>query len=208
MHLTETEETPWSGQSVSPLFSRCWGWGGRARGSNGRRFRGGVLLVRGDGVRGGAGGEGGDLGYTGGAKKNPEYEEVSSGTTGHAEAVKVVFDPAKITYVQLLGIFWHSVDPLSAGGQFCDRGNQYRSGIFYLNEAQRKEAEASKKVIQAQLKENVVTEITKAGEFYPAEEYHQDFYKKNPVRYSSYRLGCGRDRRLKEISGAAAVVAH
>lgn len=147
-------------------------------------------------------------GYSGGFKKNPSYEEVSSGATGHAESVRVVFDPAKISYARLLEIFWHSVDPLSAGGQFCDRGNQYRSAIFYLDESQRKAAEDSKKNIEAQLKQAVATEITRAGEFYPAEEYHQDFFKKNPIRYSSYRTGCGRDRRLKELWGAAATGAH
>jgi peptide-methionine (S)-S-oxide reductase len=147
-------------------------------------------------------------GYTGGSRRNPAYEEVSAGTTGHAESVKVVYDPAKITYVQLLGIFWHSVDPLSGGGQFCDRGNQYRSAIFYLDEGQRKAAETSKKIIEKQLKDTVVTEITRAGEFWPAEEYHQDFFKKNPLRYSTYRAGCGRDRRLRELWGDSAVVAH
>jgi peptide-methionine (S)-S-oxide reductase len=147
-------------------------------------------------------------GYTGGTKKNPAYEEVSSGTTGHAESVHVIFDPAKISYAKLLEIFWHSVDPLSAGGQFCDRGNQYRSAIFYLDDAQKKAAEESKRAIEVQLKKSVVTEITKATEFYPAEEHHQDFFKKNPVRYHSYREGCGRDKRLRELWGAAAIVAH
>jgi peptide-methionine (S)-S-oxide reductase len=147
-------------------------------------------------------------GYSGGAKKNPAYEEVSSGTTGHAESVRVTFDPSKISYARLLEIFWHSVDPTDRGGQFCDRGNQYRSAVFYLDDAQRRAAEESKKAIEAQLKRPVATEITKAGEFYPAEEYHQDFYKKNPGRYYSYREGCGRDRRLRELWGAAAVVAH
>ncbi|MSP61689.1 MAG: peptide-methionine (S)-S-oxide reductase [Myxococcales bacterium] len=143
-------------------------------------------------------------GYTGGVKKSPTYDEVSAGTTAHAEAVRVVFDPAKITYARLLEIFWRSVDPLSANGQFCDRGTQYRSGIFYLDDAQKRAADESKKRVQAQLKGAVVTEVTKAAEFYPAEEYHQDFFKKNPVRYQGYRLGCGRDRRLKELWGAGA----
>jgi peptide-methionine (S)-S-oxide reductase len=147
-------------------------------------------------------------GYTGGFKKNPTYEEVSSGSTGHAESVRVVYDPSKISYARLLEIFWHSVDPLSAGGQFCDRGTQYRSAIFYLDDAQKKAAEESKKQIEAQLKQPVATEVVKAGEFYPAEDYHQDFYKKNPTRYYSYRLGCGRDRRLKELWGSQAIVAH
>ncbi|HZS38138.1 MAG TPA: peptide-methionine (S)-S-oxide reductase MsrA [Polyangia bacterium] len=147
-------------------------------------------------------------GYTGGTRKNPTYEEVSSGSTGHAESVHVIFDPAKISYAKLLEIFWHSVDPVSAGGQFCDRGNQYRSVIFYLDESQKKAAEESKAIVEKQLKQPIATEITKAGEFYPAEEYHQDFFKKNPVRYSSYRLGCGRDRRLREIWGDKAIVQH
>jgi peptide-methionine (S)-S-oxide reductase len=143
-------------------------------------------------------------GYTGGTKKDPSYEEVSSGTTGHAESVRVVFDPAKISYAKLLEIFWHNVDPFSANGQFCDRGNQYRSAIFYLDDAQKKAAEQSKREVEARFKQPVATEIVKAGPFYPAEEYHQDFYKKNPDRYSSYRLGCGRDRRLREVWGASA----
>ena len=147
-------------------------------------------------------------GYTGGTRKNPTYEEVSSGSTGHAESVHVIFDPAKISYAKLLEIFWHSVDPVSAGGQFCDRGNQYRSVIFYLDESQKKAAEESKAIVEKQLKQPIATEITKAGEFYPAEEYHQDFFKKNPVRYSSYRLGCGRDRRLRELWGDKAIVQH
>ncbi len=141
-------------------------------------------------------------GYTGGTKKNPTYGEVSSGGTGHAESVKVTYDPAKISYAKLLDIFWHNVDPVSANGQFCDRGNQYRSAIFYLDEEQRKEAEASKKTLK--LSGTIATEITKATEFYPAEEYHQDFYKKNPARYYSYRSVCGRDRRLKELWGDSA----
>ncbi len=145
-------------------------------------------------------------GYTGGSKKNPSYEEVSSGSTGHAESVRVLFDPAKINYARLLDIFWHNVDPTSEGGQFCDRGTQYRSAIFYLDDAQKKAAEDSKKAIDAskKLPGPIVTEITRAAQFYAAEEYHQDFYKKNPSRYQSYRSGCGRDRRLKELWGEPA----
>jgi peptide-methionine (S)-S-oxide reductase len=145
-------------------------------------------------------------GYTGGTKKDPAYEEVSAGTTGHAEAVRVVFDPTKITYAKLLEVFWHNVDPTTANAQFCDHGTQYRSGIFYLDAAQKKAAEASRDAIVASKRfaKPIVTEITAAGPFYAAEEYHQDFYKKNPVRYQSYRLGCGRDNRLKELWGAAA----
>lgn len=145
-------------------------------------------------------------GYTGGSKKNPTYEEVSSGSTGHAESVRVTFDPAKISYAKLLEIFWHNVDPVSANGQFCDRGNQYRAGIFYRDAAQKRAAEESKRALETgkKLDGPIAVEVTQAGEFYPAEEYHQDFYKKNPGRYQSYRAGCGRDRRLKEVWGAAA----
>jgi peptide-methionine (S)-S-oxide reductase len=145
-------------------------------------------------------------GYTGGSKKNPSYEEVSSGTTGHAESVKVTYDPAQISYAKLLDIFWHNVDPLSAEGQFCDRGTQYRSAIFYVDDAQKKAAEESKRKLEASKRFNrpIVTEITRATTFYPAEEYHQDFYKKDPFRYQSYRAGCGRDRRLKELWGESA----
>jgi peptide-methionine (S)-S-oxide reductase len=143
-------------------------------------------------------------GYAGGKKDKPTYEEVGSGATGHAEAVRVLYDPSKVTYAHLLEVFWHNVDPLSANGQFCDRGPQYRSAIFYLDEAQKKAAEASKKAIEQKLKAKVVTEIAPPGPFFPAEDYHQDFYKKNPARYQSYRLGCGRDRRLQELWGPEA----
>jgi peptide-methionine (S)-S-oxide reductase len=143
-------------------------------------------------------------GFSGGNTKNPSYEEVSAGGTGHAESVRVVYDPAKTSYAKLLELFWHNVDPFSAEGQFCDRGHQYRSAIFYLDEAQQKAAEASKRAVEAQLKHHVVTEVVAAGPFYPAEEYHQDFYRKNPGRYYSYRAGCGRDARLKDVWGAAA----
>lgn len=145
-------------------------------------------------------------GYTGGTQKNPTYEEVSSGTTGHAESVRVTFDPKKISYERLLQIFWHNIDPVSANGQFCDRGNQYRSAIFYLDDAQRRAAEASKRAVEAEkhFSQPIATEITRATTFYPAEEYHQDFYKKNPIRYHSYRTACGRDARLREVWGAAA----
>jgi len=143
-------------------------------------------------------------GYAGGTKKDPAYEEVSSGGTGHAESVQVTYDPAKISYERLLDAFWHNVDPLSADGQFCDRGNQYRSVIFYGNETERRLAEESKKKVEQRLHATVVTQIVPAGTFYPAEEYHQHFYKKNPLRYHEYRNGCGRDRRLKELWGAEA----
>lgn len=145
-------------------------------------------------------------GYTGGQKKDPTYEEVSSGGTGHAESVQVLYDPSKISYEKLLDIFWHNVDPFQANGQFCDIGNQYRSAIFYRDEAQRAAAEASKRKLEedSRFRGKIVTQIVPASTFYPAEEYHQDFYKKDPVRYHSYRTGCGRDARLKAIWGAAA----
>lgn len=143
-------------------------------------------------------------GYTGGAKRNPTYREVSSGGgTGHAEAVQVVYDPAKVSYEKLLQVFWVNVDPTDAGGQFCDRGSQYRTGIFVHDATQRKLAEASKAALEKSkpFKEPVVTEIVPAGEFWAAEDYHQDYYKKNPLRYKYYRNGCGRDQRLQALWG-------
>jgi len=140
-------------------------------------------------------------GYIGGTKKNPTYEEVSAGTTGHTEAVQITYEPAKISYEKLLEVFWRNIDPLTANAQFCDQGSQYRSGIFYHDESQKKLAEASKKRIQGRFKQPVVTEIVRAAEFYPAEDYHQDYYKKNPIRYKIYRYGCGRDQRLEELWG-------
>jgi peptide-methionine (S)-S-oxide reductase len=145
-------------------------------------------------------------GFDGGQVKNPTYEQVSAGGTGHAESVEVVFDPSRTSYEKLLEVFWHNVDLFDAGGQFCDRGSQYRSAIFYQGEAQKAAAEASKAKLeeQPQFKGKIATQIVPAGPFYRAEEYHQDFYKKNPIRYNEYRLGCGRDARLKQIWGAAA----
>lgn len=145
-------------------------------------------------------------GYTGGHKKDPAYEEVSAGRTGHAEAVQVVYDPAKVTYDKLLNIFWHNIDPTTKDRQFCDSGDQYRSAIFYHNEVQHRLALQSKAQLEKtkSFKGPVVTEIVQATEFYPAEEYHQHYYKKNPVRYKFYRTNCGRDRRLKELWGSAA----
>ncbi len=140
-------------------------------------------------------------GYIGGTKKNPTYEEVSAGTTGHTEAVQITYDPKKISYEKLLDVFWRNIDPLTANAQFCDSGSQYRSGIFYHDEAQKKLAEASKKRLQGRFKQPIVTEIVRASEFYPAEDYHQDYYKKNPIRYKIYRYGCGRDQRLQELWG-------
>jgi peptide-methionine (S)-S-oxide reductase len=144
-------------------------------------------------------------GYTGGTVKRPSYEQVSSGTTGHAEAVDVVYDPSKVTYEQLLDVFWHNVDPLDGGGQFCDRGNQYRTAIFYHDAEQQRLAEASKQALEAsgKLKKKIVTEIVPAGEFYAAEDYHQEYYIRNPIRYKYYRFNCGRDDRLKQLWGEA-----
>lgn len=142
-------------------------------------------------------------GYIGGTKKNPTYEEVSNGTTGHTEAVQVTYDPKKVTYEKLLEVFWRNIDPLTANAQFCDSGSQYRSGVFYHDEIQKKLAEASRKEIAKRFKEPIVTEITAATQFYPAEDYHQDYYKKNPLRYNFYRSGCGRDRRLEQLWGAS-----
>jgi len=144
-------------------------------------------------------------GYTGGHTVNPTYEEVNTHTTGHVEAVKVTYDPAKISYDQLLDIFWHNVDPTDGGGQFCDRGNTYVSEIFTLNDTQKTLAEASKARAKSWLKMDkpIVTTIRDAAPFYDAEDYHQDYYKKNPEHYRSYRLGCGRDARLKELWGEA-----
>lgn len=142
-------------------------------------------------------------GYTGGHKDNPTYHEVSAGGTGHAESVQVVFDPTRVGYKKLLDVYWHNIDPTSPNRQFCDAGTQYRSAIFYMNDEQKKLAEES----LAELKKNkpfkgpIVTEITAATKFYPAEDYHQDYYQKNPVRYKFYRYGCGRDARLEELWG-------
>lgn len=146
------------------------------------------------------------VGYTGGRTKNPTYEEVSGGGTGHAEAVQIVYDPAKITYAKLLDIFWRNVDPLTKDAQFCDHGSQYRSGIFYHDDGQKTLAETSKKTLEESKRfpSPIVTEIVPASEFFHAEEYHQHYYKKNPIRYKYYRYGCGRDRRLQELWGKEA----
>jgi peptide-methionine (S)-S-oxide reductase len=142
-------------------------------------------------------------GYSGGQKKNPTYEEVSAGGTGHAEVVRIVYDPARIGYAELLKVFWTNIDPLDAKGQFCDKGDQYRSAIFYHDEDQKRLAEESKRGISGSGKPigPIATRIEKAGEFYPAEEYHQDYYLKNPIRYKYYRFSCGRDRRLEQLWG-------
>jgi peptide-methionine (S)-S-oxide reductase len=144
------------------------------------------------------------VGYAGGTKTNPTYEEVSSGGTGHAESVQVVYDPRKVTYEKLLEVFWHNVDPLAKNGQFCDHGTQYRTAIFFHDDIQKRAAEESKNKVQAAFKLPILTEITAAGTFWPAEDYHQSYYKKNPIRYKIYRSGCGRDARLKELWGEAA----
>jgi peptide-methionine (S)-S-oxide reductase len=146
------------------------------------------------------------VGYTGGKVKDPTYKQVSAGGTGHAEAVQIVYDPSKTGYETLLDIFWHNIDPTVTDRQFCDTGSQYRSGIFYHSEEQELLARKSKETLSKSksFKEPIVTEITMASEFYPAEEYHQHYYKKNPIRYRYYRSGCGRDRRLKQLWGEAA----
>ena len=143
------------------------------------------------------------VGYTGGHTKNPTYEEVSSGRTGHLEAVQVSYDPATVSYEKLVDAFWHSIDPVSADGQFCDFGPQYRTAIFYRDSAQRRVAEDSKRQLEtsARFGPPIATAIQPATEFYRAEEYHQHYYRKNPVRYNLYRVGCGRDRRLAELWG-------
>jgi peptide-methionine (S)-S-oxide reductase len=145
----------------------------------------------------------GSSGYIGGHKADPTYAEVSSGGTGHTEAVEVLYDPAKISYERLLDVFWRNVDPTVRDRQFCDTGSQYRTGIFFHDETQKRLAEQSKHALEKSkpFKETIVTEIVPAGRFYPAEEYHQDYYKKNPLRYKFYRTSCGRDRRLEQLWG-------
>ena len=142
-------------------------------------------------------------GYTGGHKRSPTYKEVSAGGTGHAEAVQVVYDPRKISYAQLLDVFWHNIDPITPDRQFCDVGNQYRSAIFVHDEMQRRIAEQSKKELNTagRFEQPIVTQIVPTSEFYAAEDYHQDYYRKNPVRYKFYRYRCGRDKRLEELWG-------
>jgi peptide-methionine (S)-S-oxide reductase len=146
------------------------------------------------------------VGYTGGRLKNPTYKEVSAGGTGHAEVVQILYDPGRIAYEKLLDVFWHNIDPTVTDRQFCDVGNQYRSTIFYHTATQRRLAEQSKGALQKTkpFRDPIVTEIVPAKEYYLAEEYHQHYYKKNPLRYQYYRTGCGRDQRLKELWGDAA----
>lgn len=144
-----------------------------------------------------------ESGYTAGQTVNPSYEQVSAGGTGHTEAVRVIYDPVKVSYPQLLEYFWRTIDPTVKDRQFCDSGTQYRSGIYFQNEAERKAAEDSRSAVLKEGKvKQIHTEIQMAKVFYPAEEYHQDYYKKNPVRYAYYRRGCGRDARLEQIWGS------
>ncbi len=150
-------------------------------------------------------------GYLNGQKKNPTYQEVSAGSTGHTEGVEIVYDPKKISYEKLLETFWLNIDPTTANKQFCDSGSQYRSGIYFVDAAQEKAARDSKAALDKSkpFKEAIQTEIVAAAKFYPAEDYHQDYYKKNPIRYGYYRNGCGRDARLKQIWGdKASSAAH
>ena len=138
-------------------------------------------------------------GYTGGRVANPTYEQVSAGGTGHIEAVRVVYDPRAVSYSTLVERFFRTIDPLDAGGQFCDRGDQYRSAIFVANAGERRIAEAAKARVERRLGRRVATQILQRGSFYRAEEYHQDYYRKNPVRYRFYRWNCGRDARLEQV---------
>ncbi|HEV2721347.1 MAG TPA: peptide-methionine (S)-S-oxide reductase MsrA [Thermoanaerobaculia bacterium] len=140
-------------------------------------------------------------GYTGGTKAKPTYEEVSAGVTGHRESVQVVYDPRRVTYAQLLDVFWHNIDPTDNTGQFCDHGSQYRSAIFFHDAEQKRLAEESKAALQKRFR--VVTDILPASQFWPAEEHHQHYAKKNPLRYHFYRFNCGRDHRLEQVWGKA-----
>jgi peptide-methionine (S)-S-oxide reductase len=142
-------------------------------------------------------------GYMGGKVANPSYEEVSAGRTGHAESVEVVYDPAKVSYQKLLDAFWRNVDPITPNAQFCDHGSQYRSAVFFQTDEEKRASDTSKQVIEQSKRftEPIVTQIVMASQFYPAEEYHQDFYKKNPIRYKLYKYNCGRAQRLEELWG-------
>jgi len=142
-------------------------------------------------------------GYTGGQVENPTYEQVSAGGTGHTESIEVIFDPNKVTYKQLLDVFWRNVDPTTPNAQFCDHGTQYRTAIFYHDESQKQLIEESKERIETSktFPESIVTEIAPASAFYSAEEYHQDFYTKNPIRYKYYKWNCGRTKRLEQLWG-------
>ncbi len=143
-------------------------------------------------------------GYTGGSTENPSYKDVVAGGTGHLEAVQITFDPGQVSYDALLAAFWRSVDPTDDGGQFCDRGYSYTTAVFVQDDGQQQAAEASKAAAQQSLDQDIVTPIQAAGPFYPAEDYHQNYYKKNPVRYKFYRWNCGRNSRVEEVWGAEA----
>ncbi|HXV68375.1 MAG TPA: peptide-methionine (S)-S-oxide reductase MsrA [Nitrospira sp.] len=142
-------------------------------------------------------------GYMDGTVIDPTYEQVSAGRTGHAESVEVIYDPAKASYQQLLDAFWRNVDPLTSNAQFCDHGSQYRSAVFYGTDEEKRLAEESKRALEqsARFSQPIVTQISKASTFYPAEDYHQDFYKKNPIRYKYYKFNCGRAQRLEALWG-------
>ena len=140
-------------------------------------------------------------GYTGGKTENPTYRQVTAGGTGHYEVVEITYDPAKVSYEMLLAAFWRSVDPTDGGGQFCDRGHSYKTAVFVANDKERSLAEASRKAAQRLLDQPIVTPVLDAAPFYAAEDYHQDYYKNNPLRYRYYRFSCGRNRRVKEVWG-------
>ncbi len=144
-----------------------------------------------------------EVGYTGGHVDKPTYEQVSAGDTGHREAIRITFNPDEVTYSKLLDIFWHNVDPFDRAGQFCDKGMQYTSAIYYLDQKQKEAAEASKSIGtgQSKIKGEIATEVVPAKTFYLAEEYHQSYYLKNPYRYKFYRYSCGRDKRLEAVWG-------
>ena len=140
-------------------------------------------------------------GYTGGRTKNPTYEQVTTGKTGHIESMQVRFDPSRVSYEELVWLFWHNVDPTQVNGQFCDKGNQYRTVIFVHNQDQQQIAQSTQKLVGDELGKRIATQIVAAGRFYPAEDYHQDYYRKNPTKYKFYRWNCGRDARLKVVWG-------
>jgi len=143
-------------------------------------------------------------GYTGGRTKDPTYEQVTTGKTGHIESMQVRFDPSRVSYEELVWLFWHNVDPTQVNGQFCDKGNQYRTVIFVHNQDQQQIAQSTQKLVGDELGKRIATQIVAAGRFYPAEDYHQDYYRKNPTKYKFYRWNCGRDARLKVVWGQKA----
>src|SRR5882724_308416 len=146
------------------------------------------------------------VGYTGGHTSHPTYEQVSTGRTGHLESVQVVYDPQTVAYEQLVDAFWHDIDPTQADGQFCDHVDESRTAIFYRDSAQHRVAAASRRALERRFEQPIATQISRATAFYPAEEYHQHYYRKNPIRYGAYRVACGRDRRLAQLWGANAPV--